>query len=357
MKLTQYLNFAFLDRPKTADTVFTAMAGMKFRKSCDLCNVTFFTPNRNALYCSKCSKRMGVADPAVVPVTGGKPARPAAIEVRKSRPQAVVAEAARPRSPVLVKKVKKGPRPPKPTDLTDEIRLQITEAFEVASGLGTESLRDMHASIAEKLWVRRWMVAEVIQEVSAKQAHLTPELREQAWAIYRDMVERHERPAGGRRRAIAAQLNVPIKEVILAVRDWARKQEAASPTPRLSRQQLFEIERTYWQAIQAREHSLDELPQHLSESLGYANRWQVLRWIDVLHDDPRAFEAVPDPGPEHREEIVRLYMDYLESPTPPDKGLHQTIAETLGGTLKPRQVHKVLQAFRHDHRAKYAPSA
>ena len=26
------------------------------------------------------------------------------------------------------------------------------------------------------------MVAEVIQEVSAKQAHLTPELREQAWA-------------------------------------------------------------------------------------------------------------------------------------------------------------------------------
>lgn len=348
---------AFLDRAKTTDTVFTAMAGMKFRKSCDLCNVTFFTPNRTALYCSKCSKKMGVADPAVVPASGGKPARPAAIEVRKARPQSAVAEAARPRTPVLVKKVKKGPRPPKPTDLTDELRLQITEAFESASSNGTESLRDMHASIAEKLWVRRWMVAEVIQEVSAKQAHLTPELREKAAVLYRDMVESHDRPAGGRRRSIAAQLNVPIKEVILAVRDWARKQEAASPTPRLSRQQLFEIERTYWQSIQAREHALDALPQHLAESLGYANRWQVLRWIDVLHDDPRAFESVPDPDPDQRKEIVRLYMNYLEATSPPDKGLHQTIAETLGGTLKPRQVHKVLQAFRHDHRAKYVPGS
>ncbi|MCC6743319.1 MAG: hypothetical protein IT175_05595 [Acidobacteria bacterium] len=332
------------------------MAGMKFRKSCDLCNVTFFSPNRNALYCSKCSKRMGVADPAVAPVTGGKPARPAAVEVRKAGPRAAVADAARPRSPVLVKKVKKGPRPPKPTDLTDEIRQQITEAFGLANG-GSESLRELHASIAEKLWVRRWMVAEVIQDVTAKMAHLTPELREQAWAIYRDMVERHERPAGGRRRAIATQLNVPIKEVILAVRDLARKQDAASPTPRLSRQQLFEIERAYWLAIQAREHSLDELPQTLADSLGYANRWQVLRWIDVLHDDPRAFEAVPDPAPEHRDEIVRQYLSYLESTTPPDKGLHQTIAESLGGSLKPRQVHKVLQAFRHERRANYAPSA
>lgn len=331
------------------------MAGMKFRKSCDLCNVTFFTPNRGALYCSKCSKKMGVADPAVVPVPGGKAARPAAIEVRKARPQPP-AEAARSRGPVLVKKARKGPRPPKPTELTDELRATIAAAYEASNGDGT-SLRDLHASIAEKLWVRRWMVAEVIQEISARQAHVTPELREKAAAMYQDMVEAHERPTGGRRRTIAATLNVPIKEIILAVRDWARKQDAASPTPRLSRQHLFEIEKTYWQAVMERVHPLDELPQRLADHLGYVNRWQVLRWIDVLHDDPRAFEAVPDPSPEQRASIIELYTAYLESDAPPEKGLHQTIAESLGNTLKPRQVHKVLQAFRHEHRAKYEPTA
>jgi hypothetical protein len=39
---------------------------------------------------------------------------------------------------------------------------------------------------------------------------------------------------------------------------------------------------------------------------------------------------------------------------PPDKGLHQTIAEQIGGTLKPRQVHKVLQNYRHERRAAYS---
>jgi hypothetical protein len=332
---------------------------MKFRKSCDLCNVTFFTPNRNAVYCAKCAKKMGVADPAAAPVATAKPARLATADAGRSRGATASAEPAiaKPRGPVLVKKVKKGPRPPKPTELTPELRERISKAFADANGDPKVSVRDLHAAIAEKLWVRRWMVAEVIQDLTSKQAKLSPDQRGEAAELYRQMVETHDRPTGGRRKTIAAQLNVPVKEVVLAVREWARRQEADSPNPRLSRQHLFEIEKAYWGAMNDREYPLEDLPQQLADSLGFANRWQVLRWIDVLHDDPRAFEGVPDPDPEVRQAIVDAYVEYLSADEPPEKGLHQTIAEQLGGSVKPRQVHKVLQNYRHERRDAYQPEA
>ena len=328
---------------------------MKFRKSCDLCNVTFFTPNRNAIYCAKCAKKMGVADPAAAPAVAAKPARLATAESGRGRVAGATAESAvaKPRGPVLVKKSKKGPRPPKPTELTPELRERISQEFNDANGDPKVSIRDLHAAIAEKLWVRRWMVAEVIQDLTSRQVRLSADQRVEAAERYRQMVESHDRPAGGRRKTIAAQLNVPVKEVVLAVREWARKQEAESPNPRLTRQHLFEIEKAYWRAVSDRKIPLVNMPERLAESLGFANRWQVLRWIDVLHDDPRAFESVPDPESDVKQAIVDAYVDYLSADAPPEKGLHQTIAEQLGGNVKPRQVHKVLQNYRHDRRSDY----
>lgn len=303
---------------------------------------------------------MGVADPAASPVPSAspKPVRAAVADVGRVRASASAEPAlVKPRGPVLVKKAKKGPRPPKPTELTAELRDKISREFSDANeGDPKVSVRDLHAAIAEKLWVRRWMVAEVIQDLTARQARLSGDQRGEAAELYRQMVESHDRPVGGRRRMIAAQLNVPVKEVILAVRDWARKQEADSPSPRLSRQQLFEIEKAYSHAIASAAVPLAELPQHLADTLGFANRWQVLRWIDVLHDDPKAFENVPDPDDSVRGAIVDAYEDYLRADVPPDKGLHQTIAEQVGGSLKPRQVHKVLQNYRHERRTEYSPA-
>lgn len=327
------------------------MAGMKFRKSCDLCNVTFFTPNRNALYCAKCAKKMGVADAAPAPPQA-RGVRVAVADPAKAKAGTGAATAAKARGPVLVKKAKKGPRPPKPTELTDEIKQRIVEAYRESQS-GGATVRELHAHLAEKLWVRRWMVAEVIQELSQNDAKLTPELKAEAVRRYRDYVETHERPAGGRRRSIASTLGVPAREVIFAVRDWARKQEVESPNPKLSRQHLYEIERAYFDELEQGRYALEELPERLAESLGFANRWQILRWIDVLHDDPRAFEGVPDPTPEQREQILKLYREYLESGAPPEKGLHQTISEALDGEVKPRQVHKVLQVHRHERRSGY----
>jgi hypothetical protein len=333
------------------------MSGMKFRKSCDLCNVTFFTPNRNALYCAKCAKKMGVAEPTVSQGPSAKPVRAVVAQSPRSRAAAPAeAVAAKPRGPVLVKKPKKGPRPPKPTELTSELRERIVAAFKESGETDSDSIRDLHAKIAEKLWVRRWMVAEVIQDLSSSDTRLSSEQRTEAAELYRDMVERHDRPVGGRRKMIASQLNAPVKEVVLAVRDWARKQENESPTPRLSRQQLFEIEKAYWEELERRRYALGDMPEMIASNLGFPNRWQVLRWIDVLHDDPRAFENVAEPTDEQRDAIIAAYTAYIEGDAPPEKGLHQTISEQLDGAVKPRQVHKVLQNVRHERRNSYEPA-
>jgi hypothetical protein len=326
------------------------MAGMKFRKSCDLCNVTFFTPNRNALYCAKCSKKMGVAEPSAPPAA--RPARVVVADSAAARAGAVAT--AKPRGPVLVKKPKKGPRPPKPTDLTPEIREKISQAYRDAAPANAATIRELHAVLAEKLWVRRWMVAEVIQDLSVKDAKLTAEQKLEAAHMYRDFVEAHKRPEGGRRKMIASHLNVATKEVVLAVRDWARKQEAESPSPKLSRTQLFDIEKAYWREIDRGRYPLNDFPQRIAEDLGFANRWQVLRWIDVLHDDPHTFDSVPDPAPEHRDAIINAYVEYIGAEAPPEKGLHQTISDLLGTSIKPRQVHKVLQNYRHERRNTYS---
>ena len=199
------------------------------------------------------------------------------------------------------------------------------------------------------------MVAEVVQELSQHDARLTPDLRSEAVETYKNYVEGHIRPPGGRRKAIASRLGVHAREVIFAVRDWARKQESDSPNPKLSRQQLFDIEKSYWNELEKARYPLEELPERLAESLGFANRWQVLRWIDVLHDDPRSFDGVPDPKPEQRQKILDAYEAYLAAGSPPEKGLHQTISENLGEEVKPRQVHKILQVHRHERRTGYKP--
>jgi hypothetical protein len=198
------------------------------------------------------------------------------------------------------------------------------------------------------------MVAQVVQELSARRAKLTAEAKGEAARLYREYVETHTRPEAGRRRAIALALGAPIKEVVLAVREWARRQEADSPNPRLSRTHLFQIEKAYFRELAAARYSLDEFPQRIADELGFANRWQVLRWIDVLHDDPSSFDAVPDPPDHARQAVIAAYEAYLAAEAPPEAGLHATIAAKVGD-LKARQVHKVLQEYRHQRRAAYRP--
>lgn len=236
--------------------------------------------------------------------------------------------------------------------LTPEIRERISEIFEREYAGRDVKLKEAHAQIADKLWVKRQIVADVVREVCQSRGELTPELTDRAIEMYKRFVESGHRPEGGRRRAISAALGVAYKQVMNLIREWSLSEYATSPTPNPDRQQLFEIEKAYWSELVNEKYGLREMPSKIAEKLGYVTRWQVLRWLDVLHDDERAFCNVPDPPAEVQDMIVLAYMEYLRLDSPPDHGLHYTVARKIG-KVTPRQVHKVLQSYRHKRRAEY----
>lgn len=318
------------------------MSGMKFRRTCSACNATFFSPDRKASLCLKCSKKRAIKHVRVAAPVEAK----ASIEPLRvtSRPAPV-----RPGPPL---RKSRGPRPPKASVLTPELRERICQCFEQDFRNGQIRMREVNAAIAEKLWVKRKIVADILREISQTQAQLTPEVRIKAVELYQRFVENGHRPEGGRRRAISSAFGVPYKQVMNLIREWSLAEYGKSTTPSPSRQQLFEVERAYWNEMESQKHRLTEIPARIAEELGYVTRWQVLRWLDVLHDDERVFANVPDPSEEDKEKIIQAYKDYLEADSPPEHGLHYTIASQVG-KVTPRQVHKVLQTFRHKTRTEY----
>jgi hypothetical protein len=316
------------------------MSGMKFRRTCSVCNATFFSPDRKAAYCLKCLKKRVVKHvPAEPRVT-----TPVARVVPRPAPTPGVAVADSRRS--------KAPRAAKVSVLTSELRDRVLELYREQYAGRSVQAREIHTQIANKLWMKRQLVAEVIRELVQPKVTLTDELRARAIEMYKRFVESGHRPAGGRRRAISAALGLPYKQVMKAIREWSMNEYSKSPNPNPTRQQLFEIEKTYWDELQHKRYRLTEFPDKIAEHLGYVTRWQVLRWLDVLHDDQHAFDNVPDPPGEAQEQIVAAYQVYLASTAPPEHGLHYSIAGQIA-RVSPRQVHKVLQSHRHKMRSEY----
>ena len=316
------------------------MSGMKFRRTCSVCNATFFSPDRKAAYCLKCLKKRVVKHvPAEVR---------AVAETSRVAPRPFPS----PRPPIGEAPKQRPARVAKIATLTPELRRRVIEIYETEYADGPIQTREVHAQIASKLWLKRQLVADVIREITQAKVALTDELKGRAIEMYQRFVESGHRPEGGRRRAISSALGLPYKQVMKIIREWSMTEYETSPTPNPSRQQLFEIEKMYWQELNDRRHRLTELPSRIAEELGYVSRWQVLRWLDVLHDDQRAFANVPDPAPEAQQQILDAYVEYLRAPAPPEHGLHYSIAGQIP-KVSPRQVHKVLQNHRHKMRAEY----
>ena len=312
---------------------------MKFRRTCSVCNATFFSPDRKAAYCVKCIKKRVVKH---VPAEAKAVAQAARVAPRSFGPRPDLGEMHRSRPAKM----------PKIGTLTTELRQRIVEIYETEYAQRAVQTREMHSQIANKVWIKRQLVADVIREITQTKVTMTDELKDRAIEMYKRFVESGHRPEGGRRRAISSALGLPYKQVMKIIRGWSMTEYANSPTPNPSRQQLFEIEKMYWDEINQRRYRLTELPDRIAESLGYVTRWQVLRWLDVLHDDQRAFANVPDPAPEAQQQILDAYAEYLGLPSPPEHGLHYSIAGRIA-KVSPRQVHKVLQNYRHRMRAEY----
>jgi hypothetical protein len=316
------------------------MSGMKFRRTCTVCNATFFSPDRKAAYCLKCLKKRVVKHVPPEP----RPIAPAVRVVPRSNqgPTVAVADSRRQRPS----------RAPKISVLTSELRERILEVYREQYAGKKVQTREIHTQIANKLWLKRQLVADVIRDLVQPKITLTDDLRGRAVEMYKRFVESGHRPAGGRRRAISAALGLPYKQVMKAIRDWSMNEYSKSPNPNPTRQQLFEIEKTYWKELNAENFRLTEFPDRIADQLGFVTRWQVLRWLDVLHDDQHAFDNVPDPPQEVQDQILEAYGQYLTSPSPPDHGLHYSIAGQIP-KVSPRQVHKVLQSYRHQKRSDY----
>jgi hypothetical protein len=317
---------------------------MKFRRTCSSCNATFFSPDRKAGQCLKCSKKRAIKHIRVVATAEAK----APVEPLRVAPRPI----GHIEHPISAPRKAKGPRPPKTSVLTPELRQRIVDCFHDDFAERDVRMREVNALIAEKLWVKRKIVADVLRDVSQTKVNVTPDLKVRAIEMYQRFVENGHRPEGGRRRAISSAFGVPYKQVMNLIREWSLAEYGKSPTPNPSRQQLFEVERTYWREINLGRNRLTELPAKIAEELTYVTRWQVLRWLDVLHDDERVFANVPEPPEEVQLDILKAYEEYLSADSPPDHGLHYTIAGKIG-KVTPRQVHKVLQNYRHKMRSEY----
>jgi hypothetical protein len=311
------------------------MSGMKFRLKCADCGVTFFAPDHRALFCPKCAR----SHPARA--TSAKPSALCSAPPDKAHAGKAVAQ-----------KTQRTAPPPKLAELTPELAERIMQLCQERYAGQEFDRRAAVKQLSDELWVKRQLIAHQLHLLQRPNREVAPELQEQIITQYRGYIERLERPPGGRRRAISRATGVPYQAVRKTVYDWLMAESAKSPTPELSRLQLFQIEQCYFAELQQHRYRLSELPTQIAAQLSFATPWQVARWIDQLHDDEQRVAHRPAPTLEQEAPVIEAYRAYLKAPQPPERGLHFTLAQQLGD-LSQGQVYRALLHFRHHQRAAY----
>lgn len=160
---------------------------------------------------------------------------------------------------------------------------------------------------------------------------------------YRRYVEQMERPAQGRRRAIAEMMGLPKKEVVRIIRDWNK---SISNADVLNRQARFIIEKKYIELMD-KGISLNDMPSEIVDNTPYSN-WQAARCLDSIHEVPKSLRLVEFPEQEKRQKIVEIYRDILKGDAHPEPPLHDYISRIVDVT--PKQVYKVLVDYRLSRR-------
>jgi hypothetical protein len=313
---------------------------MKFRRTCGGCNATFFATDRRAIYCPKCLRKK--QEQRAPTITEAATTRPHGNQQRSSQIRPKNASASL--KPVAAQPPKqRTPRPPKTALLNDELKSKIEAAYNQLKD-SMESLKKLHAKISHDLWAKPMVVAEVVKKlhqkpVKTEHCTLSEEQRELVINLYLDLIRSGARPQEGRRSFIAKELNLPPREVILAVREWS-----TTIMGQLSRKQLFEIEKEYWRSIEQGNHKFAELPQLISEHVGFATIDQVTRWLDQLHDFTKVTKNTNPLSEEQANHVIEQYHLYLQQAEPPEESLHWTLARKLG--VLPSQVHRALCEYR-----------
>jgi hypothetical protein len=225
-----------------------------------------------------------------------------------------------------------------PSILTEELKNQILGEYESYKDQKNLPIKKIHGEIARKLRIRRMLVAQALQGIAGMKP-LSAEEEAEVITRYRDYVEKMERPPAGRRKTIARDMGIPFRTVVAVVREWKRSQV---PMGDLTRDQRFWLEKTYFRLLEGGK-SLGEIFKEITQESGF-NRWQVIRYLDLLHDGEERLEKAPEVTAEQKEKILAGYFDYLKAPSPPGPFLHTLLAEESGTTHQ--QVHKVLLTYR-----------
>jgi len=286
---------------------------MVFRKDCAECGHSFSARDRKEKFCPKCVGKVKEREAQAKKASERKPPPPPPPPAPKPAEQ-------------------------EPAVLTDELKDRILQEHETYRDRPDYPLRKIHQDIARKLGIKRALVVEGLKG-TVKGRVLTPEEEAEIMKRYRDYVERMERPPAGRRKTIAKDLEVPFRLVASAVQGWKRKQR---PVEELTREQRFEIEKAYFRQAEERK-PLKEILDEIGKSSALS-RWQILRFLDLIHDGEKLLKKVPEVTEEQGQIIMSGYLDYLSASAPPGPFLHTLLAEKSGANYK--QVHKVLLIYR-----------
>jgi hypothetical protein len=249
-------------------------------------------------------------------------------------------------------KLKKEPTKPKSSELAPEQEAVLEKIYQERFQGKTTPWAEMVKAVSDELWVSRKVISQRLRSLDQPDIPITPELTAQIIERYKYYVEHGERPPEGRRKKISAELKIPFSQVRNILYEWSVNQFKQSPTPDLSRELRFEIEKRYTSELEARHVPLDDIPKKLAEEMGNVTSYQISRWLDMLHDDDARFAHIAEIPSETEQAIIDAYRRYLTSPAPPQEGLHGTIADAIGGVTR-RQVHKTLQKYRNQRRAEY----
>ena|SRR5262245_6645408 len=318
------------------------MSGMKFRIQCAGCSTTIFVPDRKIRFCPKCQKKRPVKS-TDTSFRGGPKRAPAPPAGTKNTATAVRQQKQNREPKIFVAKSH---------ELTPEMRTKIEEIYREQYAANQPEWNELVAQISDKVWVNRKIVSTVLHQVVYPKVVVTPEIEAQIIEHYRGYIERGERPQKGRRRTIGKEFGLPFHQVRDIVFAWTQSQYAMSPTPELTREHRFSIEKIYWEELGNQQYNLEELPSIIAEKLGFASAFQIRRWLDSLNDDNAKFLNVPELTAEVKQQIINEYHQYLLGSSPPEKSLHSTIASRVSG-ITARQVHKTLNEYRREQRAKY----
>jgi hypothetical protein len=281
--------------------------GMVFRKDCDGCGRSFFTPDRKAKLCPRCAEGAQKRD-----------------QLRKDKKE---------KGPAIAIASPKGSIETElPLAPTGDIKVQIPEGGIEAPGAEGHKERTGKPEVEKMAGVQT-------AGMEKTEMILTEEQEQEVIKRYQEYVEGMKRPPHGRRKTIAADMGLPRHAVVLAVRKWNQGQPQAE---HLSREERFLMEKSYFSLLES-ENSLSRIKEQMTREAGLTH-WQVCRYLDVLHDGEDQLREVPDVSPEQRTAILSEYQAYLSAPVPPGPPLHTLIAERTG--VSPKQVHKILLAYR-----------